>query len=294
MFVGGKSKRFKGALPGFIYADLPDLLPCQKWTAKGMVTDVKDQGDRGEPALILFASSSRINATHKHRSLNETISVYIFVNDTQHAAGHSLPRQQWRASTLSRPTTSFPSQRSSRWTAPSATKTVAATKVTWKRLSCTSRGKPTRRARTAPAPIGGSLWNGGITTESAYPYQQSQRNCTASGKPVAATIRGFQYVPANNETALRLAVSQQPVSVALNGKSKTFVHYKGGIFGANGETCHVGQNHAAVGYGTDEHGTKYWLMKNSWGTEWGYMRMARDVQPAGLCGLAAQASYPAA
>jgi hypothetical protein len=48
----------------------------------------------------------------------------------------------------------------------------------------------------------------------------------------------------------------------------------------------------AIGYGTTEDGTKYWLVKNSWG-ESGYMRIQREVDtPEGLCGFAKEASYP--
>jgi C1A family cysteine protease len=159
-------------------------------------------------------------------------------------------------------------------------------------------------SRLVPSATSGVFWNGGLSEESAYPYQAVQRNCSASGKRVAAAIRGFQYVPANNETALRLAVSQQPVSMALDSNTSAFRYYSSGILGAagGGVRCkNSSLNHAltAVGYGTDEHGTRYWLMKNSWGTDWGeggYVRIARDLasDAAGVCGLAVQASYPVA
>lgn len=62
--------------------------------------------------------------------------------------------------------------------------------------------------------------------------------------------------------------------------------------------CGTELNHgvAAVGYGTTLDGTKYWIVKNSWGTEWGekgYIRMERGISSEeGLCGIAMDASYP--
>lgn len=62
--------------------------------------------------------------------------------------------------------------------------------------------------------------------------------------------------------------------------------------------CGTELNHGVtvVGYGETLDGTKYWTVKNSWGTEWGkkgYIRIQRGIDAEeGLCGIAMEASYP--
>ncbi|OVA17619.1 Peptidase C1A [Macleaya cordata] len=138
--------------------------------------------------------------------------------------------------------------------------------------------------------------NGGLTTEQNYPYKAEDGTCDSSKENShVVTINGHENVPTNDENALMKAVANQPVSVAIDAGGSDFQFYSEGVF--TGE-CGTELDHgvAVVGYGTTIDGTKYWIVKNSWGAEWGekgYIRMQRGVSAEeGLCGIAMEASYP--
>ncbi|CAL9071108.1 unnamed protein product [Musa textilis] len=139
------------------------------------------------------------------------------------------------------------------------------------------------------------IGNGGIDTEEDYPYKGHEDKCNWLRKNAkAVSIDGFEDVPTNDEKALLKAVANQPVSVAIEAGSREFQLYRSGVFTGR---CGTDLDHGAVivGYGTD-HGKDYWIVRNSWGEDWGeagYIRMERSVNTsAGKCGIAMLPSYP--
>ncbi|MGI4370228.1 C1 family peptidase, partial [Klebsiella pneumoniae] len=136
--------------------------------------------------------------------------------------------------------------------------------------------------------------NGGINTEDNYPYTAQDGQCNLYLKNQRyVTIDDYEQLPANNEWVLQNAVAYQPISVGLESEGGKFKLYTSGIFT---EYCGTAIDHGVtiVGYGT-ERGMDYWIVKNSWGTNWGengYIRIQRNIGGAGKCGIAMVPSYP--
>ncbi|MED6256842.1 hypothetical protein ATANTOWER_028975 [Ataeniobius toweri] len=138
------------------------------------------------------------------------------------------------------------------------------------------------------------IHNGGVDSEKSYPYEHQNGKCRYSLKGRAAYCSSFHVLPQGDELALQAAVaSVGPVAVAVNAMLPSFHMYKGGLY--NAPDCNPKLiNHAVlvVGYGADK-GQDYWLVKNSWGMEWGeggFIRIARNKK--NLCGIATLAVYP--
>nr|XP_043636950.1 vignain-like [Erigeron canadensis] len=138
--------------------------------------------------------------------------------------------------------------------------------------------------------------HGGLATELNYPYTCKKGICDQAkiGNQVV-TVDGFEDVPQGDEDALLKAVAHQPVSIAMDANGHDVQFYSQGVFTGR---CTTDVNHgvAIVGYGETPEGMKYWIVKNSWGPEWGedgFIRIQRGVlDKAGLCGVAIEPSYP--
>jgi cathepsin L len=135
--------------------------------------------------------------------------------------------------------------------------------------------------------------NGGICSESAYPYTAQDGSCESSSCTSVATISGFKDVTSMDETALMAAVNIGPVSIAIEADQACFQFYSGGVL--SDPSCGTQLDHGVlvVGYGTDA-GTNYWIVKNSWGESWGENGYIRLVRGSDECGIAMQPSYPIA
>jgi len=137
--------------------------------------------------------------------------------------------------------------------------------------------------------------NGGLDTEASYPYTATGPNsCQYNPANSAETLSSFTDVTSGDENALMTASNQQPVSVAIDASQPSFQSYTGGIYDEpNCSSTSLDHGVLVVGYGTDETGNDYWLVKNSWGTSWGmngYIQMSRNKN--NQCGIATAASYP--
>jgi len=137
--------------------------------------------------------------------------------------------------------------------------------------------------------------NNGIDTEASYPYTARNGKCKFNSANVGATDTGFTDIKSGDESALESAIATVgPISVAIDASKMSFQLYKQGVYyEPKCSTKNLDHGVLAVGYGVQSDGTKYYIVKNSWGQSWGdqgYLLMSRERN--NNCGIATSASYP--
>jgi len=123
-----------------------------------------------------------------------------------------------------------------------------------------------------------------ITTETAYPYNANDNPCQKV-TTFGADIYNWTSVESNQKTIAAFLVQNGPLSICLN--ADMLMQYNGGIITGDPSVCPANEtDHAVllVGYASGN-GTNYWIVKNSWGEDWGengYFRIENDND---LCGI---------
>ena len=137
--------------------------------------------------------------------------------------------------------------------------------------------------------------NGGsIMKQADYPYKAIQSTCKADpSKFVDMIVTGYiklgsssyELEPIDEEQIKEFLYETGPICAGINGDSLS--SYTGGIFDKSSTQCpSSGINHAVtiVGYGAAS-GKDYWIVRNSWGSNWGENGYFRIVRGTGCCGI---------
>jgi len=138
----------------------------------------------------------------------------------------------------------------------------------------------------------------GLQSETAYPYTAvTGPTCNFDSSEAVVSVEGGAFnITANDEYQLEKAVYYHgPVSICFEVVDG-FDSYLSGVYTSTtcGNTA-ADVNHAvvAIGYGTDpDSGLDFWIVKNSWGPDWGnegYFWIERGVN---MCGVGQCNSFP--
>ena len=135
---------------------------------------------------------------------------------------------------------------------------------------------------------------GFLMAEEDYPYKAVEGTCKFDGKKAIDCVESYRRGKAGDEEYLKTLVGTVGVAdVAIDASHWSFQLYTGGIY--DEPSCiSTMLDHAVgcVGYGS-ENGVDYWIIRNSWGPNWGedgYIRMVRNKH--NQCGVASDALVP--
>ena len=125
-----------------------------------------------------------------------------------------------------------------------------------------------------------------LCEEKDYPYVAYKNTCKASICHTNATDSGTKFIK-HTEIDMLKELKNGPISIGVDATS--WMAYKGGILTDCGDSI----THAAtiVGYG-EEDGTTYWLVRNSFGADWGEDGYIRLQYGTNTCNLINRPCFP--
>uniref|UniRef100_UPI00398E8754 cathepsin K-like n=1 Tax=Pristiophorus japonicus TaxID=55135 RepID=UPI00398E8754 len=134
----------------------------------------------------------------------------------------------------------------------------------------------------------------GIESSKSYPYKAKKNTeCLFSSSKSVTTIKGFRRIKHYEDKNLaEMVASVGPIAVIIHSSHPSWMFYKSGIY--DNDECnikHIDHVVLLVGY-VDLHPKGYWIIKNSWGPNWGEDGYMRLIKGKNMCGINYSASYP--
>jgi len=130
-----------------------------------------------------------------------------------------------------------------------------------------------------------------LEKEADYGYKGYDDTCKYSKTKGVGNVKSFVDVPQGSPSQMKAALVKGPVSVAIEADQSAFQFYTSGVLTTG---CGQQLDHGvlAVGYGVED-GVEYFLVKNSWGPNWGDKGFIKiGASSDNVCGILSAASYP--
>jgi len=143
----------------------------------------------------------------------------------------------------------------------------------------------------------------GLESEAAYPYTSGNGDnspCKFNSSFLTATMANWTYAiepcfgfcQHQDEAELQKAVAVHgPASICLN--ARPWQYYIGGVFSTTCANTLFDSDHCVqlIGYSSQNSTVPYWIVRNSWGPDWGENGFIYVEIGENLCGIANQPTF---
>ena len=135
----------------------------------------------------------------------------------------------------------------------------------------------------------------GLATTVDYPYHAANERCKDGEVKPFFKIDGYVNITFANREAMEKVIMERTIAVGVSASYAVFRFYKTGVITTGCFEYPINHGVVVAGAGTLDN-EPFWLVRNSWGANWGdhgYLRISRSLekQKLGVCGIASCPQY---
>jgi len=128
----------------------------------------------------------------------------------------------------------------------------------------------------------------GVMLDSDYPYTAKNGSCKFNSAKAKVRVSSDGYTTRSVDGMKTAVYNNGAISVAVNADKMQ--SYNGGIISATGCSTQIDHAVNVVGWGSNG-STNYWIVRNSWGKNWGESGYCRFAMGKNACGIETYPMY---